>query len=325
MERILVTGGCGFIGSHFIKQVLEKRPDAEIVNIDKLTYAGRPENLKEVEGDKRYSFVKADICDPEKVSKAMKGCDTVVNFAAESHVDRSIKDPSAFIKTDIFGAFTLLEEARKQDVKSFVQISTDEIYGQVMEGSSSENSTLMPRNPYSASKAGADRLAYSYFATYGLPVKITRSSNNYGPNQFPEKLIPLFVTNLLLGKKVPVYGDGLQVRDWLFVRDNCDAIILAAEKKGKSGEVYNVGASSEKTNMWITRFLLESTGKGEEMIEHVQDRLGHDRRYSLDWGKAREELGWKPETTLESGLKKTVEWYKSNMEWWMPLRQEGKK
>lgn len=316
--RILVTGGAGFIGSSFIKLALREMPETQIVNLDKLTYAGRLENLKEAGKDKRYKFIKGDICDAKTVAKAMKECDAVINFAAESHVDRSIKDPSGFIKTDVFGAFTLLEEARKQSVKSFVQISTDEVYGQVFEGSSKETDALMPRNPYSASKAGADRLAYSYFATYGLPVKITRASNNYGPNHFPEKLIPLFITNLLLGRKVPVYGDGLQVRDWLYVEDHCNAIKLVAEK-GKNGEVYNVGASNEKTNLWITRFLLNELEKSEEMIEHVADRLGHDRRYSIDWAKIKEELEWQPEISLEEGLKKTVKWYVDNQWWWTPL------
>lgn len=323
MDKVLVTGGCGFIGSNFIKYLLKTNPETQVVNLDKLTYAGRLENLKEIEKSKNYKFIKGDICDEKIAAESMRDCDCVINFAAESHVDRAIKDPTAFIKTDVFGAFVLLEEARKQDVESFVQISTDEVYGQVLSGSSVETDCLMPRNPYSASKAGADRIAYSYFATYDLPVKITRASNNYGPNHFPEKFIPLFVTNLLKGKKVPVYGDGQQIRDWLYVEDHCNAVKLVAAN-GKNGEVYNIGASEEKTNLWITNFLLEQLGKGEEMIEHVTDRLGHDRRYSLDWSKIKSELGWQPKVSLEEGLKKTIKWYVDNEWWWKPLTVEAK-
>ncbi|HIH08566.1 MAG TPA: dTDP-glucose 4,6-dehydratase [Candidatus Diapherotrites archaeon] len=321
MDRVLVTGGAGFIGSNFIRYLAETHPETEIVNLDKLTYAGNLENLRDLKGNKNYSFIKGDICDKKVVAKAMKGCDVVVNFAAESHVDRSIEEPASFIKTDVFGAYVLLEEARKQDVEKVIQISTDEVYGSIQKGSFTEESVLNPTNPYSASKAGADRLAFSYFATYGLPVIITRSSNNYGPYQFPEKVIPLFITNLIQGKKVPLYGDGLNVRDWLYVKDNCEAIDLAL-RKGKNGEVYNIGGGSEKTNLELTRFILREIGKGEEMIEHVKDRLGHDRRYSLSFEKIAF-LGYKPKKTFENRMRETIQWYKKNKKWWIPLLKKA--
>ncbi len=316
--HLLVTGGCGFIGSHFIKNTLDKRPEWKITNLDKLTYAGRKENLSEIEHDSRYTFIHGDICDPATVEKSMKGIDAVINFAAESHVDNSITDARPFIRTDIEGAFTLLDSARKNNVKKFIQISTDEVYGQIKEGSFTEQSLLNPRNPYSASKAGADRLAYSFHTTYGMDVCITRSSNNYGTHQFPEKLIPLFTTNLLQGKKVPVYGTGQNVRDWLHVRDNCDALLLVLEK-GKSGEVYNIGGGNEKTNMEITRRILSEVGKGDEMIQFVEDRKGHDWRYSLDSTKITRELGWRPAIPFDQGLKQTIQWYTHNESWWKPL------
>lgn len=316
--RLLVTGGCGFIGSHFIKNILNKRPEWKITNLDKLTYAGRKENLAEIEHDPRYTFIHGDICDPIAVEKSMKGTDAVINFAAESHVDNSITDARPFIRTDIEGAFTLLDSARKNNVKKFIQISTDEVYGQIKEGSFTEQSLLNPRNPYSASKAGADRLAYSFHTTYGMDVCITRSSNNYGTHQFPEKLIPLFATNLLRGKKVPVYGTGQNVRDWLHVRDNCDALLTVLEK-GKSGEIYNIGGGNEKTNMEITRRILAELGKGDEMIQFVEDRKGHDWRYSLDSTKITRELGWKPVIPFDQGLKQTIQWYAHNETWWKLL------
>lgn len=318
MARILVTGGCGFIGSHYIKQHLAKNASDEIVNLDKLTYAGRKENLRELDGDSNYRFIHGDVARQQDVEKAMRGCDTVINFAAESHVDRSIENAAPFLQTDVVGAYTLLEEARKQNVQKFVQISTDEVYGQILEGSFTEQSLLMPRNPYSASKAAADRIAYSFFATYNLPVVITRSSNNYGSHQFPEKLIPLFLTNLLRGKKVPVYGTGKNVRDWLFVKDNCEAIELVL-KKGKNGEAYNIGGGNEKTNLEMTHFILNALGKDEDSIQFVEDRKGHDFRYSLDYEKINQELGWKPKTKLEDGLQQTIDWYKQNEWWWKPL------
>jgi len=315
--NLLVTGGAGFIGSNFIKHYFSLYPDSKIVNLDKLTYAGRPENLKEIESNKNYKFIKGDICDKKAVHKASEGAEIIINFAAESHVDRSIAEPEDFIKTDVFGTFVLLEEARKKDIE-FIQISTDEVYGSIESGFFSEQSPLMPSSPYSASKAGADRLAFSYFKTYGLDVKITRSSNNFGPNQFPEKLIPLFITNLLEGKKIPVYGDGKNVRDWIYVKDNCNAVITVMEK-GKKGETYNAGGANEKTNLEITDFILSELGKGKEMIEFVEDRKGHDKRYALDCTKLKE-LGFLPEHSFEQALKETIGWYRKNAWWWKPLK-----
>ena len=317
--KILVTGGCGFIGSNFIRFILQKSPETLIVNLDKLTYAGRLENLQDIAGkNPNYTFIKGDICDRDTVQKAMEGCDAVINFAAETHVDRSIEDASQFIKTDVLGAYVLLEEARSRDISKFIQISTDEVYGQIIKGSFKETDILMPRNPYSASKAGADRLTYSYFTTYGLPVVITRSSNNFGPYQFPEKVIPLFITNLIRGKKAPLYGDGLNVRDWIYVLDNCEAIALCLEK-GRDGEVYNIGGGNEVTNLELTKLILKGLAKEESMIEHVKDRLGHDRRYSLDCTKIRNELGWSPRQDFHEALTQTIEWYRKNEWWWKPL------
>ena len=317
MQKILVTGGVGFIGSNFIRHLFSTQKEIEIVNLDKLTYAGNRKNLLDLEKKPNYSFIKGDICDPKTVKKAMKGVDTLVNFAAESHVDRSIRNPASFIRTDMFGAYILLEEARKQDVKNFVQISTDEVYGSIEQGKFSENSPLNPSNPYSASKAGADRLAFSYFKTYGVPIIITRSSNNFGPYQFPEKIIPLFITNILSGKKVPVYGDGLNVRDWIFVDDNCSAINLYM-LKGKKGETYNIGGGNEIKNIELTKSILKELGKTDEMIDFVQDRAGHDRRYALDFSKIKK-LGYKPGKNFYARLKETIQWYKENPHWWKPL------
>lgn len=319
MEKtVLVTGGAGFIGSCFVQQTLQKHPDWKVRVLDKLTYAGRLENLKEVEKNPNYSFVKGDICSEKTVSQAMKGVDMVVHFAAESHVDRSIARSIEFLETNVTGTYRMLDAAREANIAKFVMISTDEVYGQIMQGSFKETDVLNPRNPYSASKAGADRLAYSFFTTYNLPVVITRSSNNYGPNQFPEKLIPLFVTNLLRDKKVPVYGTGMNVRDWLHVSDNCNAIDLVLQK-GRSGEAYNIGGDNEYPNIEITRMILAQLGKGDEMIEFVEDRKGHDLRYSLDCGKIKKELGWEPKIPFEKGLKDTVSWYRDNAWWWKPL------
>ena len=314
--KILVTGGAGFIGSNFVRLLIHNS-DYEVVNFDKLTYAGNLNNLKDIESNKRYKFIKGDICNPEEVKEAVKDCSVIVNFAAESHVDRSINDPSSFIKTDIFGAFTLLEEARKNNL-TFCQVSTDEVYGQILEGSFSETSPLMPRNPYSASKTGADRLAYSYFSTYGLKVIITRSSNNFGPYQYPEKVIPLFITNLLTGKKVPVYGTGKQIRDWLYVEDNCEGIKSCMEK-GRSGEVYNIGGGNELQNIELTKLILKELNLNEDRIEYVEDRKGHDFRYSLNCDKIKTELNWKPRNEFKTALKKTIDWYKDNAWWWKPL------
>jgi dTDP-glucose 4,6-dehydratase len=316
--RILVTGGCGFIGSSFVRLVLAERPDWEVVNIDKLTYAGRLENLQDVEADPRYRFLHGDICDPEAVRDAMAGCTLAVNFAAETHVDRSLLGAANFIDTDIKGVLVLLEEARRVGLERFVQISTDEVYGSIESGSFTETSLLNPRNPYSASKAGGDRLAYAYWSTYGVPVIITRASNNYGPYQYPEKLIPLFVTNALREQALPLYGDGRNVRDWLHVTDHCRAILFLLEH-GAPGEVYNIAGENERENIEITRKILHLVGKPESLITPVQDRVGHDRRYSLDASKLRR-LGFQPRVDFERGITETVRWYVENEWWWRPLK-----
>ncbi len=313
--KIVVTGGAGFIGSNFITYMLAKYPDYEIVNIDKLTYAGNLDNLKAVEDNPRYTFVKGDICDNPLVEKTVKG-DAVINFAAESHVDRSITGPESFIKTNIYGTFTLLEAARKENIK-YIQISTDEVYGSLQKGSFKETDVLDPSSPYSASKASADLLVQSYYTTYGLPVLITRSSNNYGPHQYPEKLIPRFTINALHDNPLPVYGTGTNVRDWIFVLDNCSGIDTVLHK-GKIGEIYNIGGSTERTNLEITHTILDLLGKPESLIQFVEDRKGHDFRYALDTTKIRK-LGWRPEYSFEEAMKKTVEWYKTNEWWWKKL------
>ncbi len=319
MRKILVTGGCGFIGSNFIRYMFNSFPDIKIVNLDKLTYAGNPENLKDIEGRFDYEFIHGDICDEELVDRLIsRGFDAILNFAAESHVDRSITGPKEFIQTDVFGTFSLLEACRKHGVGKFVQISTDEVYGSIEEGSFTEDSPLCPNSPYSASKAAADLIARSYFVTYGLPVVITRSSNNFGPYQYPEKLIPLFITNALEDEKLPLYGDGLNVRDWLYVMDNARAIALVLEK-GKPGEIYNVGGEQERTNIEITRLILKFLSKPESLIQHVEDRPGHDRRYSLETSKIRS-LGFEPRKDFESMLEETVRWYVENRWWWEPLK-----
>jgi dTDP-glucose 4,6-dehydratase len=318
MEKILVTGGCGFIGSNFIHNFMKNNQQAKIKNLDKLTYAGRIENLCDLEKNPDYEFIKGDICDFGAVENAMQGCEAVINFAAETHVDRSIQDSDAFVKTNFFGVKVLCDEAKKIGVKKFLQISTDEVFGQIKSGSFTEESKLNPRNPYSAAKAGGELLAMSYYTTYGLPVVVTRSSNNYGPFQFPEKVMPLFITNLLCGKKVPLYGEGKQIRDWLFVKDNCEAIELCL-KKGKAGEIYNIGGEHELANIELTKKILKEMSCGKEMIQKVPDRLGHDFRYSLDCGKIKKELGWKQKTKFEQGLKETAKWYRENKAWWEPL------
>ncbi|MDP2666527.1 MAG: dTDP-glucose 4,6-dehydratase [Candidatus Diapherotrites archaeon] len=317
--RILVTGGCGFIGSHFIREHLKSYPDDEIVNLDKLTYAGRQENLQDIEKDPRYIFIHGDIGDSEIVNQAINGCDQVVHFAAETQVDKAIVDPSLFLKTNVMGTHALLEAARKQDAKKFVNISTDEVYGHILEGSFTEKSLLNPRNPYAASKAGGERLAYAYSETYGLDVSITRCSNNFGPYQYPDKVIPVFVIKLLNGQKVPLYGDGQHVRDWLYVLDHCLGIELVREK-GKKGEVYNIGGGTEMTNRELTLKILALMGKKEDMIHSVPDRPGHDRRYSLDITKIQKELGFTPQHTLfDQKLKETIDWYVAHPSWWTPL------
>ena len=312
--KLLVTGGAGFIGSHFIRYMLNKYPDYKIVNLDKLTYAGNLDNLRDIEKDPRYKFIKGDICDKRIVEKAMKDCDVVVNFAAESHVDRSITGPEPFIKTDIFGTYILLETAKKYNIEKYIQISTDEVYGSIKEGSFKETDPLKPNSPYSASKASADLLVRSYYITHNLPVLITRSSNNYGPYQYPEKLIPLFTINALNNKPLPVYGTGNNVRDWLYVLDNCSGIDTVLHK-GKIGEVYNIGGNTEKTNLEITHLILEVLDKPKSLITFVEDRKGHDFRYSLDTTKIKK-LGWKREYNFEEAMRETIEWYKNNEWWW---------
>ena len=316
--KLLVTGGCGFIGSNFIRLMLKKYPAYKIVNLDKLTYCGNTDNLRDIESDKHYSFIKGDICDKKIVEKLIKDCDSVVNFAAESHVDRSISDASEFIRTNIHGVYTLLEAAKRHNIKRFIQISSDEVYGSIHKGSFKEDSPIMPNSPYSAAKAGGDHLAMAYYKTFKLPVIVTRSSNNFGPYQYPEKVIPLFITNLIENKKVPLYGDGMNVRDWLYVADNCSAIDLVLHK-GKIGEVYNIGGSFEIPNIELTKIILKNLGKTDKMINYVPDRLGHDRRYSMDSSKVRK-LGWKPSKSFDTAIKETINWYKANTTWWQKLK-----
>ncbi len=321
--RILVTGGCGFIGSNFIRYLLARNASAKITNIDALTYAGNPANLSGVVEDygERYEFLKADICDAEKVDQVLSKHDyfAVINFAAESHVDRSIDSPGDFIHTNVVGTSTLLNAARRHGVERFVQISTDEVYGSLgPEGKFSENSPIEPSSPYSASKASADLLALAYHHTYGMRVVITRCSNNYGPYQFPEKLIPLMIIKAMSGNALPVYGDGLNVRDWIHVEDHCAAIV-AALMNGKSGQVYNIGSDGELRNIDVVKRILAHLGKPESLIEYVTDRLGHDRRYAIDSTKAHRELQWKPCHRHEEGIVETIDWYVRHPEWWTPL------
>ncbi len=319
--HLLVTGGAGFIGSNFVRHILGTYPDYRITNLDKLTYAGNLENLKDVENNPNYSFIKGDICDRELVDKAAAGADVIINFAAETHVDRSITGPEPFVKTDIFGTLMLLEAAEKHNHKKYVQISTDEVYGSIDEGSFAEESSLHPNSPYSASKAGADLLVRSFFVTYGLPVLITRSSNNFGPYQYPEKVIPLFVTNAMDDIPVPLYGDGLNVRDWLYVLDNCRAIDLVLHE-GEPGEVYNIGGGYEIPNIELTKKILKLLEKPEGLIKPVPDRLGHDRRYSIDCSKIRQ-LGWEGEADFDTELVSTVQWYEKNRSWWEKLKRSS--
>ena len=316
--RLVVTGGAGFIGSNFVRFMLRRYDDLEVVNLDKLTYAGNLDNLRDVEDDARYTFVKGDICDAAVVRAALQGADAVVNFAAETHVDRSISGPQDFISTDVLGTHTLLEAVRELAIARYVQISTDEVYGSTETGSFTEESDLAPSSPYSASKAGADLLVLAYHRTYGAPVLITRSSNNYGPWQYPEKIIPLFITNAIDDQALPVYGDGLNVRDWLYVDDNC-AGIDAVLRKGVEGEVYNIGGGNEVKNLALTRHILELLGKSPELIRFVADRPGHDRRYSIYCGKL-QALGWHPATPFETGLERTVSWYRDNPTWWRKIK-----
>lgn len=318
--RILVTGGCGFIGSNFVIYMLKKYKDYEIVNLDKLTYAGNIENLKSVEKDKRYKFVQGDICDKDLVNSLVRDVDAIVHFAAESHVDRSILFADQFVRTNVIGTQVLLEAALRNGSKRFHHISTDEVFGELGPNDKFRETTpYNPRSPYSASKASSDHLVRAYFHTYGLPVTISNCSNNYGPYQFPEKLIPLFITNLIEKKKVPVYGKGLNVRDWIHVDDHNEAVDLILHK-GKIGETYCLGGDAEIKNIDITKMILSEFGYGEEMMEFVADRKGHDFRYAIDFSKISKELGWKPKHTFKQGLKETVEWYKKNANWWKPLK-----
>jgi dTDP-glucose 4,6-dehydratase len=316
--KLVVTGGAGFIGSNFVRHVLREHPDDRIVNFDKLTYAGNPANLADVERDPRYAFVQGDICDAALVRDVLRGADAAVNFAAESHVDRSLVEPNAFLRTDVFGVFTLLEAVRELRTPRLLHISTDEVYGSVTEGSSTEQDALRPSNPYSASKASGDLMALSYWRTHRVPVVITRSSNNFGPYQYPEKVVPLFITNALDEQPLPLYGDGRNVRDWLYVLDNCAAIDLVL-RSGRDGEVYNVGGGHEVENVVLTQEILKLTGKPETLIRRVADRPGHDRRYSVDSTKIGR-LGWAPRHRFAAALETTVRWYREHEPWWRPLK-----
>jgi dTDP-glucose 4,6-dehydratase len=316
--RLLVTGGAGFIGSAFVRRSLARDDVEHLTVIDKLTYAGNPANLAELTQDPRYRFVRADINDSAVVAELMNEADAVVNFAAESHVDRSIEEADAFVRTDVHGTYTLLEAARATGIRRFVQVSTDEVYGHVAVGSSRETDPLRPRSPYAASKAAGDLLALAYHTTHGLPVMITRGSNTYGPRQYPEKVIPLFVTNAIDQAPLPLYGDGLQVRDWLHVDDHC-AAVEAVLDRGEPGEVYNAGGTTSLTNLELTRRLLQLLDRPESLIRHVADRPGHDRRYALDSSKL-SALGWRPSVELDEGLEATVRWYQDNEAWWRPIK-----
>lgn len=319
--KILVTGGAGFIGSNFVHYMLERYPSYQMINLDALTYAGNLENLRSIQENSNYTFVKGDITNSELVNSLFEqGVDTVVHFAAESHVDRSILEPDIFVKTNVLGTQVLLEAARKYDVKKFVHVSTDEVYGTLGEtGLFTEDTPLSPNSPYSASKAGSDLLVRSYHETFGLPVNITRCSNNYGPYQFPEKLIPLMIANALNDKPLPIYGDGLNIRDWLYVEDHCSAIDLVLHK-GINGEVYNIGGNNERTNIQIVQTILRELGKPESLIQYVKDRLGHDRRYGIDATKITNELGWEPKHNFDTGIHETIRWYLDNQDWWKRIQ-----
>ena len=317
--KLLVCGGAGFIGSEFVRRTLGKHADWDIVVLDKLTYAGNLDNLTAVADDPRYRFVRGDICDPEAVEATAEGVDAIVNFAAETHVDRSIADPEAFLHTDILGTHTLLDVVRQRGIGRLVQVSTDEVYGSIGEGSFLETDRLAPSSPYSASKAGGDLQVLAYFATWATPALITRGSNTYGPNQYPEKLIPLFVTNALEGGRLPLYGDGMNVRDWLHVSDHADGI-EAALLRGEPGGVYNIGGGNERTNREITAIIIDELGLDDGAIEHVTDRPGHDRRYSISCDKAARQLAWRPVVDFEAGLRETIRWYAENPEWWGKIK-----
>lgn len=323
--NILVTGGAGFIGSNFVRYVLDKEPNANVINLDLLTYAGNRENLRDIEANPNYTFIRGNITNAELVSYIMEHHDIthIVNFAAESHVDRSILDPGVFIETNVQGTLNLLNQAKAFNIEKYLQVSTDEVYGSLGKtGYFTEDTPLTPNSPYSSSKASADLLVRAYNETYGLNTNITRCSNNYGPYHFPEKLIPLMITNAMDGKKLPVYGDGENIRDWLHVKDHCQAILLVL-KKGLSGEVYNVGGHNERTNNQIVDLIVEKLDVPKSLITYVEDRLGHDRRYAIDPDKLMNELGWKPEYTFDTGILETIEWYQSNEDWWRPLKNKA--
>ncbi len=322
MTTILVTGGAGFIGSCFVRHMLSSHPDYKIINLDALTYCGNLENLDDVKDNPNYTFVHGNICDKKLVLGLVEQVDAVVNFAAESHVDNSIKHPEIFVETNVQGTLNLLQAAREFKTDRYLQVSTDEVYGTLGKtGYFTETTPLAPNSPYSASKASADMLVRAYHETYGMPTLNTRCSNNYGPYQYPEKLIPFFISKLLRGEKVPVYGDGLNVRDWLYVYDHCSAIDTVLHK-GKVGEVYNIGGHNEKTNMEITHLILDAMGKDESSIEYVQDRLGHDKRYAICNDKIQSELGWQPSLTFEEGIKITIDWYLNNQEWMKKVEEK---
>ncbi|GAB3598310.1 dTDP-glucose 4,6-dehydratase [Angustibacter peucedani] len=322
--KVLVTGGAGFIGSHYVRQAVQGAypalADATVVVLDKLTYAGNRANLAEVEGSGRLQFVHGDICDAGLVDDLMEEVDQVVHFAAESHVDRSIQGATDFVVTNVVGTQTLLDGALRRGVEKFVHVSTDEVYGSIDEGSWTEDEPLLPNSPYSASKASSDLIARAYHRTHGLPVNITRCSNNYGPYQYPEKVIPLFVTNLMDGEQVPLYGDGLNVRDWLHVDDHCRGIELVRDG-GRAGEIYNIGGGTELTNRELTERLVAASGKDWDSVRPVEDRKGHDRRYSVDITKIRGELGYAPQVPFEQGLASTIQWYRDHRDWWQPLKR----
>jgi len=319
MKKILITGGAGFIASNFIRYILNKYRHYDVVNLDKLTYAGNPENIKDLENNPRHYFIKGDICDGKLVDGIVKDIDYCINFAAESHVDRSINAPLDFLHTNVFGTQNLLEASKKYKIKRFVQISTDEVYGSIPEGFSEEKDSMEPNSPYSASKAAADILTQSYYHTYGLPAVIVRSSNNFGQYQYPEKIISLFITNILEGKKVPLYADGMNIRDWIYVLDNCNAID-AVFHEGRDGEIYNAGGGNHLTNLELTNIILSELGKGEDSIEFVKDRPGHDKRYAINASKIRE-LGWKPRYDFRKAVRETIDWYKANQHWWQKLKK----
>ena len=318
-SRVLVTGGAGFIGSNFVHHLLRRFPDAHVVVLDALTYAGRRENLDGIP-TRSLTFMHGDIRDPAAVALAMEGCDYVLNFAAESHVDRSIETPGDFIQTDVHGVFVLCEEARRRGLRRFLQVSTDEVYGEVLEGRATEDWPLMPRSPYAASKAGGDRLAFAYWATYGLPVVVTRCTNNYGPRQYPEKLVPLFVTNAIEDQPLPVYGTGLNRRDWIHVEDHCSALVTLLTQPGIEGDTFNIGAGNELDVLTITGTILRLLGKPGSLVRHVEDRPGHDRRYALDSSRLARLTGWQAAVPFEDGIRQTVEWYRTNEAWWRPIK-----